>query len=291
MSASAAEVPVQVGALLAQAGLRIAQNLHLEPPIARLEARVLAAHAWQVPTSWLIAHDTDALTSPQRNLFETLLEKRLRGEPIAYITGEREFFGRAFCVTPAVLIPRPETELLVESVLAQMPSDQAIDILELGTGSGCIAISLALARPLARVTAVDKSAAALVVAEANARRWRAPVKWLKSDWFDALGTQQFDWIVSNPPYVPIADPHLQQGDVRFEPMHALQSETNGLADLERIIQQAPRYLKPQGGLLVEHGYNQAEDIAKLLKQNRFDQLFQWRDLAQHLRVSGGFLSE
>lgn len=280
-----------VGVVLMEATQRILQTLRLDKTISRLEARVLAAQAWQVPLSWLIAHDTDPLPSLQYAKFQALLERRLSGEPIAYITGKREFFGRSFNVTPDVLIPRPETELLVELMLAQIPLNQTVDILELGTGSGCIAISLALARPLARIIAVDKEPAALTIARENARRLHAPLPFLESDWFSALPPQKFDFIVSNPPYVAEDDPHLDRGDVRFEPLSALQSGRHGLDDLNRIIEHAPPFLKSRGAVYLEHGYNQAEHVANLLKLHRFVDIQTWQDLAGKSRVSAGFLSE
>lgn len=280
-----------VGSVLSQAILRIAQTLALDNSVSRLEARVLASHAWQRAPSWLIAHGTDPLTARQLAQFHAMLERRLRGEPIAYITGTREFFGLTFHVSPAVLIPRPETELLVERVLAQLPADQAADILELGTGSGCIAISLALALPRSRLTAVDRDRAALSVATSNARELGARIEYLESDWYSALATRKYDYIVSNPPYVPKDDPHLHRGDVRFEPRHALAAGPLGLDALAHIIERAPLYLKPQGGLFLEHGYNQADDTAALMKKNRFIGVTSWQDLSGISRVTAGFLSE
>lgn len=280
-----------VGVVLTEASQRISHTLQLDKTVSRLEARVLAAQAWQVPLSWLIAHDTDPLSSLQYAKFQALLERRLNGEPIAYITGKREFFGRSFNVTTDVLIPRPETELLVEVMLAQTPLNQTVDILELGTGSGCIAISLALSRPLARIIAVDKEPAALAIARENARRLHAPLQFLESDWFRALPAQKFDFIVSNPPYVAEDDPHLDRDDVRFEPLSALQSGRNGMDDLNQIIEHASPFLKSRGGVYLEHGYNQAEHVVDLLKLHRFQDIQTWRDLAGNSRVSAGFLSE
>lgn len=280
-----------VGEALLEAALRLAQTLELDKSVSRLEARVLASHAWQIPPSWLIAHDTDSLTALQQAQFQGLLEKRLKGEPIAYITGTREFWGKSFHVTPAVLIPRPETELLVERVIAEVAPDQAVDILELGTGSGCIAISLALALPHARITAVDQDQAALSVAKWNACESEASIEFLKSDWFSALSAQRFDYIVSNPPYVSQNDPHLCHGDVRFEPISALRSGPLGMDALEHIIKRAPLFLKPDGGLFLEHGYNQASNTSALLEKNRFANIKSWPDLAGQVRVTAGFLSE
>lgn len=281
---------VTVAAVLSEACAQLGAVLVLEKSLARLEARVLAAHAWGVSPSWLIAHDTDRLTQQQSAHFMALLARRLRGEPIAYITGEREFYGRSFRVTPDVLIPRPETELLVEQVLAQMPLHESIHILELGTGSGCIAISLALERPDARITATDKSDAVLAVAQSNAHRLGAEIEWVKSDWFSTLEHRKFDFIVSNPPYVACHDTHLGQGDVRYEPQSALASGLRGLDDLIQIISQAPAFLQPPARIVVEHGYDQAGAVAQLLVHTGFGHINTVRDLAGQERVSTGVLS-
>ncbi len=280
-----------VASRLDEATARIASALGLKKREARLEARVLAAFAWNVAPAWLIAHDTDLPSEAQTTQFETLLARRLAGEPVAHLTGTREFFGRTFQVSPDVLIPRPDTELLVERALARIPPDQTVDVLDLGTGSGCIALTLALERPLAHVTATDRSAAALAVAQRNASILDAHVEFLNSDWFDGLGGRRFDLIVSNPPYIPAADPHLSRGDVRFEPQTALVAGMDGLDDLRRLIAAAGAHLKPGGTLLLEHGYDQAGAVRDLLRRSGFFHPQSWRDLAGHERVSGGDLSE
>lgn len=280
-----------VASLLDDATTRIGAALGLETREARLEARVLAAFAWDVAPAWLIAHDTDLPDRTQLAQFSTLLARRLVGEPIAYLTGTREFYGRSFRVSPDVLIPRPDTELLVERTLAHMPGDQAVEVLDLGTGSGCIAITLALERPLARVTAVDRSDAALAAAKHNGSILNAPVEFLTSDWFSALAGRRFDLIVGNPPYIAAADPHLARGDVRFEPLSALAAGPDGLDDLRRLIAAAPGHLKPGGALLVEHGYDQANAVLALLQAAGFPHPQSWPDLSSIYRVSGGNLSE
>lgn len=277
--------------LLDDATVQLAAALGLEKREARLDARVLASHTWGVDAAWLIAHDTDALSDAQTAAFQTLLSQRLEGRPIAYLVGMREFYGRPFQVSPDVLIPRPDTELLVELALARLPTDQPLDILDLGTGSGCIAITLALERPLARVTAVDRSAAALAIARRNADNLNAHVEFLASDWFSALAGRRFDLIVGNPPYIAQTDPHLARGDVRFEPMTALTAGHDGLDDLRRLIPAACAHLNPGGSLLLEHGYDQAEAVQALLRMNRIQPAQSWADLAGILRVSGGKLSE
>ncbi|MFZ3261966.1 MAG: peptide chain release factor N(5)-glutamine methyltransferase, partial [Thiobacillus sp.] len=266
---------------------RIAAALGLAHRDARLDARVLAAHVLGTDTAWLIAHDTDPLADTHVAAFESLLLRRLDGVPIAYLVGTREFYGRPFRVTPDVLIPRPDTELLVERALACIPSDQAVDVLDLGTGSGCIAITLALERPLARVAAVDRSTAALAIARRNADILNAHIEFLTSDWFAALAGRRFDLIVSNPPYVAAADPHLARGDVRFEPLTALAAGHDGLDDLRRLIRAARDHLKPGGALLLEHGYDQADAVIELLRQHGFEQTCTLRDLGGLNRVSGG----
>ena len=280
-----------VAGLLNDASTRIIAALGLDKREARLEARVLGAFAWNVAPAWLIAHDTDILNELQSAAFEALLARRLTGEPMAYLTGMREFYGRPFRVTPDVLIPRPDTELLVEQALARIPSDLAVDVLDLGTGSGCIAITLALERPLARVTAVDRSPAALAIAQRNAAMLDARVEFLTSDWFDALAGRRFDLVVSNPPYIAAADPHLARGDVRFEPLTALAAGHDGFDDLRHLIRGACAHLKPGGTLLLEHGYDQSEGVKALLRESGFGHPQSWADLSGILRISGGEVSE
>ena len=280
-----------VAGLLNDASTRIAAALGLDKREARLEARVLAAFAWNIAPAWLIAHDTDPLAEAQITAFDTLLARRLAGEPIAYLTGVREFYGRPFLVSPDVLIPRPDTELLVEQALARIPPHLAVDVLDLGTGSGCIAISLALERPLARVTAVDRSPEALAIARSNADILNARVELLTSDWFHALAGRRFDLVVSNPPYIAAADPHLARGDVRFEPLTALAAGQDGFDDLRHLIHNARAHLKPGGTLLLEHGYDQSEAVKALLRETGFSHPRSWADLSGILRVSGGEVSE
>ncbi len=276
---------------LAAASHQLGAMPGLDKREARLETRVLAAFAWGVNPAWLIAHDTDSLSETHAAPLQMLLARRLAGEPIAYLVGKREFYGRPFEVSPDVLIPRPDTELLVELALSHLPTDQAVEVLDLGTGSGCIAITLALERPLAHITAVDQSGAALTVARRNAARLHASVEFLQSDWFTALAGRHFDLIVSNPPYIAVADPHLARGDVRFEPLTALASGPDGLDDLRHLIRSASTHLKPGGTLLLEHGYDQAEAVRALLHTHHFLAAQSWPDLAGILRVSGGKLSK
>lgn len=278
--------------VLAQDSQKLRQALDLDPRESRLEIQILLCHALGVARSWLIGHDRDDLAEAPTQAYAVLLARRLAGEPIAYIVGSREFFGLEFITTPAVLIPRPETELLVELALARIPDNQPCKVLDLGTGSGAIAISIARNRPLAAVTAVDQSQEALAVARNNAARLEVSnLRLLRSDWLGALDAEIFDLIVSNPPYVEAADPHLQQGDVRFEPLSALASGADGLDDIRRIAAAAPHHLKPGGWLLFEHGYNQGEGCREILRRQGFCKVESIRDLAGLERVSMGLRAE
>lgn len=280
-----------VARLLDEATARLAAALGLERREARIEARALAAHAWQVDTAWLIAHDTDMPRPALTAAFLALIDQRQAGTPVAYLTGTREFYSRPFHVTRDVLIPRPETELLVEQALAHLPAGQPLRVLDLGAGSGCVAVTIALERPHANVTAVDQSVAALAVAQGNAEALHARVRFLQSDWFAALAGERFDLIVGNPPYVAAADPHLQRGDVRFEPLAALASGNDGFSDLRRIIRDTPAHLVPGGWLWLEHGFEQAELAQRLLRDAGFQAVQTRVDAAGLPRISGGKLSK
>lgn len=277
-----------VAGLLDDATAQITAALGLEKREARVEARALAGHAWQVDTAWLIAHDTDLLKDTQFASFRSLLSRRLEGEPVAYILGVREFFGLTLQVSSDVLIPRPDTETLVQAVLDQAPADRPCRILDLGTGSGAIALALATHRPLAQILAVDRSPAALDVARSNAiRLGLRNVLFIRSDWYAQLGIRNFDIIAANPPYIPMEDAHLSQGDLRFEPIEALQSNDGGLADIRRIVAGAPSHLSHGGWLLFEHGYDQGKSSQTLLRQSGLSQVHTRTDLSGLPRVSGG----
>ena len=279
----------QLGSVLREARQQLCAALTLEPNVAALEAQILLAYALNKPRAYLLASPTAELNNLDLSLFASLLQRRLSGVPIAYILGKREFYGFEFCVTPDVLIPRPETELLVELALAYIPEQQPIQILDLGTGSGAIALSLAKLRPYAQVTAVDISPKALLVAQQNADKLAlSNVHFLESDWFNALNpAQQFDLIIANPPYVAKNDPHLRQGDVQFEPLIALASGADGLDDIRHIARAAPAFLSPNGLLLIEHGYNQQDTIITLLLSLDFAAVTGHRDLADVARVTSG----
>lgn len=268
------------------------QTLGLDLREARLEAQILLCHALGVSRSHLISHDRDPLTPRDESAYSALLTRRLSGEPIAYIVGRREFYGLEFHTTAAVLIPRPETELLVEQALAHIKESTACKVLDLGSGSGAIAISIARHRPVALVTAVDRSPEALAVAQGNADRLEAHnVRFVHSDWFGALPGERFDLIASNPPYIAAADPHLQQGDVRFEPLSALASGPDGLDDIRTIVAAAQSHLNPGGWLLFEHGYDQGERCRTLLLQNGFNRVETVPDLAGIPRVTMGMWAD
>lgn len=266
----------------------LARTLGLGTAEARLEAQVLLGQVLGRSRAGLIAHGGDPLDPEQTAAFADLFERRWSGEPIAYILGEREFYSLNFKVTPAVLIPRPETELLVELALARIPAGHSCRVLDLGTGSGAVAISLALHRPQTEVVAVDRSAAALQVARENAQRLGAGnLRLIQSNWYSALAGDTFELIVSNPPYIAAADPHLAQGDLRFEPVAALASGADGLDDIRTIVRGAGVHLKPGGWLLFEHGYDQATACRQLLVQAGFEQAASAADLAGIERVSYG----
>jgi release factor glutamine methyltransferase len=254
----------------------------------RVDAEVLLAYALSKSRSWLIAHADDLLPAEHASAYAVLVEQREAGEPVAYITGRRGFWSLDLEVTPATLIPRPETELLVELVLQLLPIDKAARVLDLGTGTGAIALAIARERPRAQVTATDASADALAVARRNAQRHDIRnVSFAHGDWFAPLGDQRFDVIVSNPPYIESHDPHLNQGDLRFEPITALASGADGLDDIRRIIVDAPRHLASEAWLLFEHGWNQGEAVHMLLRNASFTKVSTTRDLEQRDRVTAG----
>ncbi len=276
--------------LLTQVANRLKKSV-AEPEAATFEAQLLLQHALKVNRAWLISHENDALEANIHAVFEALLNRRLDGEPIAYILGTREFYGLKLKVTPDTLIPRPDTETLVEAALAKVLRDDNLKILDLGTGTGAIALAIAIHRPLAQVTAVDASDNALKIAQENAQNLQITnVQFMLSNWFDALKNQRFDVIVSNPPYIEANDMHLTQGDLRFEPLIALASGQDGLDDIRKIIQIAPQHLNPHGWLMLEHGYNQAESVATLLKQAGFSEISHAQDLAGINRVTLGHLA-
>jgi release factor glutamine methyltransferase len=274
-----------VARLLDEAAARLAD--HGE---ARREAHILLGHALGVSRAWLAAHDRTPVDPAHAAVFGTLLERRRSGEPVAYLLGTREFYGLNFRVTPDVLIPRPDTEVLIDAALEKLPAKGHAEVLDLGTGCGCIAVALAHARPELRVTAVDVSAAALDIARQNARTNGVRVNFAQTRWYDGLDGRRFDMIVSNPPYVASNDPHLGQGDLRYEPAVALVSGDDGLADIRSIVRGAPEHLHSRGWLLLEHGHDQAEPSRDLLRDTGFGEEFSRLDIAGLARVAGGRLT-
>ncbi|MDO5667031.1 MAG: peptide chain release factor N(5)-glutamine methyltransferase [Alcaligenaceae bacterium] len=265
-----------------------------------LERRMLLEFVFNKPRAWFITHDDELLDELIKERLQSLFERRLAGEPMAYIVGQREFMGLVFKVTSAVLIPRPETELLVETALAYLADLKAKGVtqpkvLDIGTGSGIIAICIKYYFPEAEVMALDLSDDALEVAQENAQKLNLQIEFLKSDLFTALKPQEnsFDLIVSNPPYIDHEDKHLQQGDVRFEPAMALTDFADGLALIRRLLVEAPKYLRSSArppvatALWMEHGWDQANAIRELLNEQGYKDVQSLRDLAAIERISGG----
>lgn len=263
--------------------------------LPRAEARRLLACLTGQPLTWFMAHGDDPADPDIAARFQALAERRRAGEPLAYLLGQQEFYGRPFAVSPAVLIPRADTETLVETALEQLTLLRQqrravpLSLLELGTGSGIIAITLALEAPDTEVHAVERSPEALAMAQQNAKALGADrIHWHAGSWWQALASpRHFDLIVSNPPYIAAGDHHLQQGDLRFEPPQALAAGPDGLDDLRIIIGGAPAHLNPGGWLLLEHGYDQEAPVQALLRDAGFADVFTRRDLAGQPRVSGG----
>jgi release factor glutamine methyltransferase len=309
-----------IRSVLLQAQAQLNSAHQLDAIDARYESLLLLQHALKVDRAWLIAHDNDDIDADVEHQFNRLIQRLIGGEPIAYILGNREFYGLNLAVTPDTLIPRPDTETLVEAALAKIPvhettqtpsfrrmsescdfsknNHQTLDsdlrrndevsVLDLGTGSGAIALAIAKSRPQTNVVAVDASTAALEVAKKNASNLQITnVRFLLSNWFSALAGERFDIIVSNPPYIETADSHLKQGDLRFEPISALASGADGLEDIRRIIDDCLIHLKPQGWLMFEHGYNQAESVRDLMAQTGLVAIETLKDLGGNDRVTIG----
>ncbi|MGE0875081.1 MAG: peptide chain release factor N(5)-glutamine methyltransferase [Burkholderiales bacterium] len=247
------------------------------------EARLLLAAASGFSQASLLAHTERELPAEVAARFLEAAARRRNGEPVAYILGRREFYGIELAVTPAVLIPRHETELLVERALALAPAR----VLDLGTGSGAVAIALRRALPRARVVAVEASAAALALARRNAVKLGVEIDFRHGIWFEPVRGERFDVVVSNPPYVATGDPHLAQGDLRFEPREALVAGSDGLGAIRAIVREAPAYLSPGGWLLLEHGIGQAEPVRELMRAAGLEGVETWPDLAGIARVTGG----
>ncbi|MCX7193669.1 MAG: peptide chain release factor N(5)-glutamine methyltransferase [Proteobacteria bacterium] len=291
MSISKPETPGaahDIGCILHRDSKRLDAALNHEPGTARIEVQCLLQSVLQVNRAYLLTHLERILSDDETAHYNALFQRRINGEPIAYLLGTREFYGLEFKVTPATLIPRPDTELLVELALQRIPQRGKCRILDMGTGSGAIALAIAHERADAEVVAVDASDAALDVARENAQRLNlGNVRLLHSDWFASLEGERFDIIVSNPPYIESDDVHLGQGDVRFEPLSALASGSDGLDDIRRIVANAKKHLTPAGWLMFEHGYDQADRVRQLLQDAGFSGVASWRDLSGIERVTIG----
>jgi release factor glutamine methyltransferase len=271
-----------LGAVLKSAGERI----------GAVDARVLLGHVLDRDSAYLAAHPDALLRATDIARFRALVERRVAGEPVAYLIGRREFYGRFFRVSPAVLIPRPETELLVDLALERLPREAAGQVLDLGTGSGCVAISIASERSRLKIIALDQSLEALALARRNAIELGVGnVVFLQSDWFSGLrADERFDVIVANPPYVAAGDPHLEDGDLRFEPQIALTAGTDGLDAIRTIIRGAVAHLSGGGWLLLEHGYAHGEPVRRLLGAAGYGAVFSATDIAGIQRVTAGRLT-
>ncbi|UOO82149.1 peptide chain release factor N(5)-glutamine methyltransferase [Uruburuella testudinis] len=257
-------------------------------PLPKSEARMLLQQATGLSRAQLITRDGNILAADIQTTLDALAARRLQGEPMAYILGSREFYGRPFAVTPAVLIPRPETEHLVEAALAHLPPGGKV--WDLGTGSGAVAVTIALERPDARVRASDISRAALAVAAQNAQALGATIEFAHGSWFAVDRPSEcgsYDVIVSNPPYIEAGDAHLTQGDLRFEPQHALTDFSDGLSCIRTLVENAPQYLKHSGRLMVEHGFNQGAAAREIFTGSGFKEVVTLVDLAGLDRITCG----
>lgn len=257
----------------------------------KLDVELLLAHAINKTRTYLFTWPERTISSDEFKKFQTLFSQRLVGKPIAYILASKEFWGLNFNVNQHTLIPRPDTEILVEETLQKAKNRQGcpphIEILDLGTGSGAIICALKHELPQANATAVDFQAEALAIAKQNALNLQLNIQFKQSDWLSVFNTEKFHIIVSNPPYIEETDPHLQQGDVRFEPSSALSAKQNGLADIINIVKQAKNFLHPTGWLLIEHGYNQAEQVQNIFQQAGYNEIETKKDYSNQPRITFG----
>lgn len=274
-----------IAELLAQSSQQL--SAHSDSP--QLDADVLLCHVLQKERSHLRAWPEKILDQEQLDAFEQLLQQRLAGKPIAYLTGHREFWSLDLKVNEDTLIPRPETELLIETLLELYPANSNIQLADLGTGSGAIALAIASERPQWSIIATDIDAASLKLAQHNAEQHQLNnIQFIQSNWFEGLGGQTFDIIISNPPYIPDTDPHLEQGDVRFEPRRALSSGHDGLDDIRLLSAQASQHLKTNGLLLLEHGYDQKQQVRQIFTENLYKNIRQALDMLNQPRLTLGY---
>jgi release factor glutamine methyltransferase len=277
-----------IQSVLVAAATSLSQTESTGSDSPRLDAEILLAHVLHCDRSHLIAWPDKQLQTDQLEQFESLLEQRIHGTPIAYLTGSREFWSLDMEVSEDTLIPRPETETLVEYVLEHFPADLSFKLLDAGTGSGAIAVAIASERPGWKLVASDVDQASVQLAQRNAgKHGIGNIEFLHSDWFDNIEHKDFDIIISNPPYIAEQDPHLCRGDVRFEPRRALTSGTHGMDAIEHLCQHAVQHLKPGGRLIVEHGYDQADSVYECFRHNGFINIEQTCDLGGHIRMTAG----
>lgn len=265
------------------------QQIYNSSDTPRIDAEVLMQHVLGKSTAWLMAYGDTIASAEHSKAFYSLLAGRQKGQPIAYLTGSRDFWSLTLKVDENVLIPRPDTETLVEEALKRLPKNRQLAVLDLGTGSGAIALSIAKERPNAHVIALEYQRAALEIAQQNSKLNDIDnIEFRLSDWYQAIThTETFDLIASNPPYIEQGNPHLNQGDLRFEPSTALVAQNSGLADLQTIIDTAPKCLNNNGWLIVEHGYNQASEVALLFKSNGFSDIECFKDINDLPRCTQG----
>lgn len=282
------DVMINIGKALEQA----LYLLNQADPEARLNAELLLSHVLKKNRAYLYAHPEELMDPTLHEQYQQLIKKRVQGTPMAYLIGTREFWSLPLKVNEHTLIPRHETERLVELALELIDNNSETQILDLGTGSGAIALALATERPNWKITACDFSAEALEVAKENAKNLGITnIVFYHSNWFNKIPDLHFHAILSNPPYIAAQDPHLQQGDLRFEPLNALASGQDGLADLQYIIKNSYNYLLPNGLLLLEHGYDQKNAVRAILNKIGYANIHCWQDIQGHDRVSGGWRPE
>lgn len=260
-----------------------------QSPLPRLESRMLLQAVLGLSSAQIVTHSEDKLSDDALHRLNTLQQRRIMGEPMAYILGEKEFYGRMFCVDKSVLIPRPETELLLETALFRLPETPAI-VWDLGCGSGILAISIKLQRPDCTVWASDISDNALKIAQKNAQHLKAEIEWTSGDWYQCRRLPEknsVDMMMSNPPYIAVNDQHLTQGDLRFEPQNALTDFADGLRHYQTLINGAGRFLKNGGEIWLEHGFEQGKSVRQLLANAGFSDIQTFSDLAGLERVTGG----